>query len=149
MNENQGECLTQEAKQALQFATDEALALNHVYVGTEHLLLGLLQVQDGVAAQVLNRVGVRLNPARHAVEFMFGANKQPISSRLGLSSRIKQVLVHAQQAAQRHNQSCVDTEHLLTGLIDAGDSAGLGILNIMDVSTGQIRIEMTHNIIGK
>ena len=147
--EDQGECLTQDAKQALQFATDEALALNHVYVGTEHLLLGLLHIHDGIAAQVLNRVGVRLDPARHAVEFMFGANKQPISSRLGLSSRIKQVLMHAQKEAHKHNQPCIDTEHLLAGLMDAGDSAGLGILNIMDVSTGQIRGEMTHTIIGK
>lgn len=149
MNDEQSECLTQEAQQALQFATDEALALNHIYVGTEHLLLGLLHVRDGVAAQVLNRVGVKLAPTRHAVEFIFGASKQPTSSHLALSARIKQVLVYAQQEARKCDQTCVDTEHLLAGLMHAGDSAGLGILNIMDISTGEIRVEMTHKTIGK
>src|SRR5258707_683467 len=66
---------TKRTKQVLQYATEEARAFNHPYIGTEHILLGLIREGEGVAAQVLNNLGVKLSQARHAVEFIVGVGE--------------------------------------------------------------------------
>jgi len=68
---------TKRTKQVLQYATEEARAFNHPYIGTEHILLGLIREGEGVAAQVLNNLGVKLSQARHAVEFIVGVGEGP------------------------------------------------------------------------
>src|SRR3712207_6352424 len=78
---------TERARNVLQFAHEESARFNHTYIGTEHLLLGLVREGEGVAAKVLANVGVDLNQVRSAVEFIIGRGERPITEDVGLTPR--------------------------------------------------------------
>jgi ATP-dependent Clp protease ATP-binding subunit ClpC len=96
---------TKRAKQVLQIATEEARAFNHPYIGTEHLLLGLIREGEGVAARVLDELGVKLVQARHAVEFIVGHGEGPPRQDLELTARAKKVIAYAVEEAKRLNHT--------------------------------------------
>jgi ATP-dependent Clp protease ATP-binding subunit ClpC len=130
---------TKRAKQVLQIATEEARAFNHPYIGTEHLLLGLIREGEGVAARVLDELGVKLVQARHAVEFIVGHGEGAPRQDLELTARAKKVIAYAVEEAKRLNHHYIGTEHLLLGLVRNGEGVATGVLDILGVSLEQVR----------
>jgi ATP-dependent Clp protease ATP-binding subunit ClpC len=130
---------TKRAKQVLQIATEEARAFNHPYIGTEHLLLGLIREGEGVAARVLDELGVKLVQARHAVEFIVGHGEGAPRHDLELTARAKKVIAYAVEEAKRLNHHYIGTEHLLLGLVRNGEGVATGVLDILGVSLEQVR----------
>src|SRR5215216_193519 len=133
---------TKRTKQVLQFATEEARAFNHPYIGTEHILLGLIREDGGVAAQVLNDLGVKLSQARHAVEFIVGVGEGPARQDQDLTARAKKVIEYAVDEAKRLNHHYIGTEHLLLGLVRNGEGVATGVLDILGVSLEQVRTQV-------
>ncbi len=130
---------TKRAKQVLSFAQEEAGNFNHPYVGTEHILLGLIRDQEGVPGKLLDELGVKLQQARGAVEFIVGRGAAPRPDEAEMTARTRKVLKYAVEEARKLNHHSVGTEHLLLGL--ARDRAGVaaGVLETMGVSLEQIR----------
>ena len=128
------------AKRVLALAQDEAIRFNHNYIGVEHLLLGLVREGEGVAARVLDSLGIDLSRARSSVEVMIGRGKETTSpSEITLSPRTKKVIELAVDEARKLGHSHVGTEHLLLGIVREGESVGAGVLQSMGVSLEQVR----------
>ena len=128
------------AKRVLALAQDEAIRFNHNYIGVEHLLLGLVREGEGVAARVLDSLGVDLRKARSSVEAIIGRGKETTSpSEITLSPRTKKVIELAVDEARKLGHSNVGTEHLLLGIVREGQSVGAGVVEAMGVSLEQIR----------
>jgi len=128
------------AKRVLALAQDEAIRFNHNYIGVEHLLLGLVREGEGVAARVLDSLGIDLSRARSSVEVMIGRGKETTSpSEITLSPRTKKVIELAVDEARKLGHSHVGTEHLLLGIVREGESVGAGLLQSMGVSLEQVR----------
>ena len=104
---------TERARRVLTLAQEEAQRFNHNYIGTEHLLLGLVREGDGVAAKVLANLGVELNKVRSAVEFIIGRGDRAVLGEIGLTPRAKKVIELAVDEARRLNHHYIGTEHLL------------------------------------
>jgi ATP-dependent Clp protease ATP-binding subunit ClpC len=142
MSERAFDKFTKRAKQVLQIATEEARAFNHPYIGTEHILLGLIREGEGVAARVLDDLGVKLSQARHAVEFIVGMGEGPTRQDQDLTARAKKVIAYAVDEAKRLNHHYIGTEHLLLGLVRNGEGVATGVLDIMGVSLEQVRTQV-------
>jgi ATP-dependent Clp protease ATP-binding subunit ClpC len=142
MSERAFDKFTKRAKQVLQIATEEARAFNHPYIGTEHILLGLIREGEGVAARVLDDLGVKLSQARHAVEFIVGMGEGPTRQDQDLTARAKKVIAYAVEEAKRLNHHYIGTEHLLLGLVRNGEGVATGVLDIMGVSLEQVRTQV-------
>ena len=128
------------AKRVLALAQDEAIRFNHNYIGVEHLLLGLVREGEGVAARVLDSLGIDLSRARSSVEVMIGRGKGTTSpSEITLSPRTKKVIELAVDEARKLGHSHVGTEHLLLGIVREGQSVGAGVLESMGVNLEQVR----------
>ena len=130
---------TKRAKQVLQYATEEARALNHSYIGTEHILLGLIREGEGVAARVLEDLGVQLAQTRHSVEFIVGIGEGESRPDKELSARAKNVITLAIDEAKRLGHNYIGTEHILLGLIRNGEGVATGVLDMLGVSLEQIK----------
>jgi ATP-dependent Clp protease ATP-binding subunit ClpC len=130
---------TKRAKQVLQLATDEARTFNHAYVGTEHILLGLIRESDGIAARVLDDLGIKLPQARNAVEFIVGMGEGETYTEQELTARAKKIIEYAIEEAQRLNHHYIGTEHLLLGLVRNGEGVATGVLDMEGVSLEQVR----------
>ena len=128
------------AKRVLALAQNEAILFNHNYIGVEHLLLGLIREGDGVAARVLDSLGVDLAKARKAVEFVIGRGTQTTTpSEITLSPRTKKVIELGIDEARKLGHSHVGTEHLLLGLVREGESVGAGVLESLGVTLEKVR----------
>ncbi len=128
------------AKRVLALAQDEAIRFNHNYIGTEHLLLGLVREGEGVAARVLDSLGVELSKVRTAVEFIIGRGDSTTSpSEITLSPRTKKVIELAIDEARKLGHSHVGTEHLLLGLVREGEGIASGVLESLGVSLEKVR----------
>src|SRR5213593_2614713 len=128
------------AKRTLALAQDEAIRFNHNYIGVEHLLLGLIREGEGVAARVLNSLGVDLAKARTSVEFIIGRGDSTTApSEITLSPRTKQVIELAIDEARKLGHSHVGTEHLLLGIVREGQGVASGVLESLGVSLEQVR----------
>jgi ATP-dependent Clp protease ATP-binding subunit ClpC len=135
---------TERARRVLTLAQEEAQRFNHNYIGTEHLLLGLVREGDGVAAKVLNNLGVELTKVRSAVEFIIGRGEKSITGEIGLTPRAKKVIELAVEEARRLNHSYIGTEHLLLGLVREGEGIAFGVLESLGVSLERVRTETTR-----
>ncbi|GAC1386411.1 MAG: ATP-dependent Clp protease ATP-binding subunit [Herpetosiphon sp.] len=134
---------TKRAKQVLSLAQEEARSFSHPYVGTEHILLGLIRDQEGVAGKVLDDLGVKLQQARNAVEFIVGHGEGvQRSEEAELTARAKKVIEYAVEEARKLNHHYIGTEHLLLGLVRNGEGVATGVLEIMGVSLEQIRTQV-------
>ena len=109
-------------------------AFNHNYIGTEHILLGLVREGDGVAAKVLSNLGVELNKVRSAVEFIIGRGDRTVLGEIGLTPRAKKVIELAVDEARRLGHSYIGTEHLLLGLVREGEGIAAGVLESLGVN---------------
>ena len=128
------------AKRVLALAQDEAIRFNHNYIGTEHLLLGLVREGEGVAARVLDSLGVELSKVRTAVEFIIGRGDSTTSpSEITLSPRTKKVIELAIDEARKLGHSHIGTEHLLLGLVREGDGVAVEALESMGAGPARVR----------
>jgi ATP-dependent Clp protease ATP-binding subunit ClpC len=132
---------TEQARKALSLAQEEAHRLKHNYIGTEHLLLGLVHEGKGVAAKVLLKLGVELQTVRNAVEFIIGRGDRVVPGEIGLTPRAKKVIELAIDEARRMNHHYIGTEHLLLGLIREGEGVAVGVLESLGLKLEQVRKE--------
>ncbi len=95
------------------FAQEEAIRLNHNYIGTEHILLGLLREGEGIAAQLLNKKGITLEIVRNNIEELVGKGKESVPKILGYTPRTKTLLEYSLSEAQNLGHNYIGTEHLL------------------------------------
>ncbi len=141
------EKFTERARKVLSLAQEEAQRFNHNYIGTEHLLLGLVREGDGVAAKVLANLGVELQKVRSAVEFIIGRGDRIVLGEIGLTPRSKKVIELAVDEARRLNHHYIGTEHLLLGLVREGEGIAAGVLESLGINLEKVRIE-TIRILG-
>ncbi len=136
------ERFSERARRVLSLAQEEAQRFNHSYIGTEHVLLGLVRESDGVAARVLGNLGVELTKVRAAVEFIIGKGDRPVSSEnIGLTPRAKKVIELAVDEARRLNHHYIGTEHLLIGVMREGEGVAAGVLESLGVTLDKVRAE--------
>src|SRR3954451_13698845 len=132
---------TERARKVLQLAQEEAQRFNHNYIGTEHILLGLVREGDGVAARVLNNLGIELHKVRSAVEFIIGRGDRMVMGEIGLTPRAKRVIELAVDEARRLNHHYIGTEHLLLGLVREGEGIAAGVLESLGVNLEKVRTQ--------
>ena len=140
------EKFSERARRVLSLAQEEAQRFNHNYIGTEHILLGLVRETEGVAARVLSGLGVDLSKVRSAVEFIIGRGEKPAQGEIGLTPRAKKVVELAVDEARRMNHTYIGTEHLLIGLLREGEGVAAGVLESLGVTLEKVRAE-THRIL--
>ncbi len=140
------EKFSERARRVLSLAQEEAQRFNHNYIGTEHILLGLVRETEGVAARVLSNLSVELVKVRSAVEFIIGRGERPTTNEIGLTPRAKKVIELAVDEARRLNHHYIGTEHLLIGLMREGEGVAAGVLESLGVSLDKVRDE-TNRII--
>jgi len=141
MSNNRFDKFTPRARKVITLAQEEAVRFNHNYIGTEHLLLGLLREGEGVAAKVLVEMGVELNRVRSAVEFMIGRGDRMIVGEIGLTPRAEQVIELAVDEARQLGHHYIGTEHLLLGLVREGEGIAAGVLESLGVNLEKVRAE--------
>src|SRR6059036_1583835 len=132
---------TERARKVLSLAQEEAQRFQHNYIGTEHLLLGLVREGEGVAAKVLSNLGVELNKVRSAVEFIIGRGDRIVLGEIGLTPRAKKVIELAVDEARRLNHHYIGTEHLLLGLVREGEGIAAGVLESLGVNLEKVRTQ--------
>ena len=138
---------TPRAQQVLALARKEADRFNHSYVGTEHLLLGLIKLGQGVAVNVLERMGLELDTVRMEVEKEVGSGPpQKSAGNIPYTPRVKKVLALANKEAKALNHSYVGTEHLLLGLLREGEGVAARVLRRLDVDIQRTRNEILAEI---
>ena len=137
---------TDDAQRVLSSAQEAALELGHDYVGTEHVLIGLTKVKNGVAAKALEELGIVTEDIFEAVEEHVGRGNKKATS-IYMTPRVKHVLELAVQVANRMNHNYVGTEHILLGLLSDGGGVAVGILRAMNIRTDDI-VEAIRHILG-
>jgi predicted dehydrogenase len=139
--------LTPRAQQALAFAREEADRFNHNFVGTEHVLLGLIKLGQGVAVNVLRNQGVDLEKARLEIETQVGSGpEQKIFGNIPYTPRVMKVLALAAKEARALNHTYVGTEHVLLGLLREGDGVAGHVLTKLGVNLGKTRKEVLKEL---
>ena len=133
------ERFTDRARRVIVLAQEEARTLQHNYIGTEHLLLGLIREGEGVAAKALAAKGVELDATRKQVEEMIGKGNATSNGHIPFTSHAKQVLELSLREALQLGHSYIGTEHILLGLIREGEGVGTQVLIKMDVDLGDLR----------
>lgn len=148
MNDN-FEKFTERARRVLSLAQYEAQQLNHNYMGTEHLLLGLLGEPDGVAHKMLEYMGAQPDRVRASVMQIIGRGDRIVMGEIGLTPRSKKAIELAVDEARRLNQHFVGTEHLLLGLIREGDGVAAGVLKSAGVTLERARSALTDMMMAR
>ena len=138
---------TPRAQQVLALARKEADRFNHNFVGTEHLLLGLIKLGQGVAVNVLQKMGLDLETVRMEVEKQVGTGPdQKVMGNIPYTPRVKKVLALAQKEAKALNHTYVGTEHILLGLLREGDGVAARVLKSLDVDIELCRQEILKEL---
>lgn len=139
--------LTPRAQQVLALARREADRFNHNFIGTEHILLGLIKLGQGVAVNVLQKMGVDLDTVRAEVEKIVGrGSEQKTSGDLPFTPRVRKVLALAAKEAKSLNHSYIGTEHLLLGLLREGEGIAAQVLRNLDVDLERTRQEILREL---
>jgi ATP-dependent Clp protease ATP-binding subunit ClpA len=133
--------LNEHAQQVLTLAREEALSFHHEYIGTEHLLSGLLREQQGVAALALAKLGVTLERVRAAVEEKIGRGDHPVREEIDYVPRARKALSLALEEAERQGSAYVRTEHILLGIVREGGGIAADILDTFGV-LGKVRAQV-------
>ncbi|MFC2043987.1 ATP-dependent Clp protease ATP-binding subunit [Chloroflexota bacterium] len=141
---SQFEKFSERARRVLTLAQEEARQFNHSYIGTEHILLGLVREGDGLAAKVLINVGISLSKVRSAVEFIIGRGEKALMGEIGLTPRAKKVIELAIDEARQFGHSYIGTEHLLLGLLHEGEGVAATVLSSFGVTLEQVRAEIAR-----
>lgn len=125
---------TERAQKVMVYAQEEAVRLNHNYIGTEHLLLGLIREGEGIAAQVLKNKGITLDAVRNNVEAVIGRGQQKVEQVIGYTPRTKNILELSLNEARNLGHNYIGTEHLLLALIREGEGVAAQILSAMGMN---------------
>ena len=134
---------TPRSKQVLSFAQQESMRFNHDYVGTEHLLLGLIKLGQGVAVSVLKSMGLNLDKLRFEVEKVSGSSGYTqVEGSLPYTPQLKKVLALAAKEAKLMNYNYIGTEHLLLGILSEGESVAAKVLRNLNVNIDVVRKEV-------
>ena len=143
------EKFTDKARKVLVLAQDEARALHQPYVGTEHILLGLIKENDGLAAQALDRLNVGYEGVVQTIRQVVTIdNDTDVSGHLSFTPRVKRVLENSLREAMQMGQSYISTEHLLLGIVREGEGTALEVLSRMGVSGDDVRSAM-NDLVGQ
>lgn len=137
---------TKRARRVLTFAQEEAQRLNHNYIGTEHILLGLIREEEGLAAKVLKELGLDQNRVRQVIEEIVGRGQAAPGTRLSLTPRTKRVIELAVDEARRMGMHYIGTEHLLLGLIREGDGIAVNVLKSLGISPDKVRSNLAREV---
>jgi ATP-dependent Clp protease ATP-binding subunit ClpA len=136
------ERFTERAKKVLTLAQEEAERSHHSYIGTEHLLLGLLREHDGLAAHVLANLGVDIEGVRTVIESVLGRNEGIVIQQIIPTSRVKKVIEISFEEARRMGHDHVGTEHVLLGLMLEGDGIAAHVLQDLGATLDKVRVEI-------
>src|SRR6185503_5597399 len=136
------------ARKAIAYAREEAIRLDHDYIGTEHILLGMIREGNGVAVAVLEHLSVDLAKLRHEVEKLVATTGGTLTlGKVEFSMTAKKVLELAQEEAQNLGHNYIDTEHILLGLIREGEGIAARVLNSFGVTLTRAR-EVSIGLLG-
>ena len=141
------ERFTDRARRVIVLAQEEARMLNHNYIGTEHILLGLIHEGEGVAAKALESLGISLDAVRQQVEEIIGQGQQAPSGHIPFTPRAKKVLELTRREALQLGHSYIGTEHILLGLIREGDGVAAQVLVNLGADLNRVRqqvIQLLH-----
>jgi len=130
---------TDRARRVIVLAQDEARMLNHNYIGTEHLLLGLIHEGEGVAAKALESMGISLEAVREQVEEIIGQGQQAPTGHIPFTPRAKKVLEYSMREALQINHPYIGTEHILLGLIREGEGVAAQVLIKLGADLNRVR----------
>lgn len=136
------EKFTERAKKVLTLAQEEAERSHHSYVGTEHLLLGLLREGEGLAAHVLANLGVDIDGVRKVIESVLGRNERIIIQQVIPTSRVKKVIELSFEESRRMGHNYVGTEHVLLGLMMEGEGIAAHVLQDLGATLEKVRAEI-------
>ncbi|TRZ96350.1 MAG: NDP-hexose 4-ketoreductase, partial [Dehalococcoidia bacterium] len=136
------EKFSERARRSLTRAQEEAQHFGHNYIDTEHILLGLVAEEEGVASKVLNNLGVSASKIRAAVEFVIGRGERASIGEVGLTPRAKRVIELAVDEARRLNHNYIGTEHLLLGLLREREGAAVGVLDSFGITLERVQTEI-------
>ncbi len=137
------ERFTDRARHVVVLAQGEAGMLGHDYIGTEHLLLGLLSEEEGMAAQVLGELGIRLESARSEVESIIGRGQAPSGSHIPFTPRAKKVLELALREALAMKSKSISAGHITLGLLREGEGLAMKVLADRGVDLVELRRDLT------
>jgi ATP-dependent Clp protease ATP-binding subunit ClpC len=138
------ERFTDRARRVVVLAQEEARVLNHHYVGTEHILLGLIHEGDGVAAKALESLGISLETVRQQVEEIIGRGEQPPTGHIPFTPRAKKVLELSLREALQLGHNYIGTEHILLGMISEGKGVAAQVLVRLGADQDRVRQEVTQ-----
>lgn len=133
---------TEKAKKAIMIAQEEAVSLNHDYIGTEHILIGLLKEEEGVASQVLKQLGVHVDKVVGEVERLVGKGEYQQVGEITFTPRAKKILELASQEASQLKNNYIGTEHILLGLVKEGSGVAVRILTDLGISLDNVYSEI-------
>ncbi|WP_144802686.1 ATP-dependent Clp protease ATP-binding subunit [Kocuria rhizophila] len=142
------ERFTDRARRVVVLAQEEARMLNHNYIGTEHLLLGLIHEGEGVAAKALESMGITLSAAREQVQDIIGPGQQAPSGHIPFTPRAKKVLEHSLREALQLGHNYIGTEHILLGIIRAGEGVASQVLVKLGADPAKVRATVLELISG-
>ena len=143
------ERFTDRARRVLVLAQEEARLLRHAYIGTEHLLLGMIHEHRGIAAQVLAELGITTERARHQLEQIVGIHDgEPPTGSPPFTSRAKKVLELSLREALQLGHSYIGPEHMLLGLVREGEGTGARIIQDLGVELKDVRVAVLREIMG-
>src|SRR5487761_2788925 len=143
------ERFTDRARRVLVLAQEEARDLNHAFIGTEHILLGLIREGEGVAAKALDALGVTFDVVREKVEEAIGPNSNPSPGSPPFTPRAKKVLELSLREALQLGHSYIGTEHMLLGLVREGDGVAAQVLNDLGADMARVRTQVIQMMSGQ
>jgi ATP-dependent Clp protease ATP-binding subunit ClpA len=141
------ERFTEGAKKALTLAQEEAERAHRDYIGTEHLLLGLLREGEGLAAKVLSNLGVEIEKVRQTIESVLGRNERISIHHIVPTSRVKKVIEISFEEARRMGHNYVGTEHILLGLLIEGEGIAAHVLEDLGATLERVRPEIERLLV--
>ena len=136
------ERFTEATKRVLTLAQEEAERANHSYIGTEHILLGLLRERDTVASVALDRINVDIAVVRRSIDTILGAHERIVIQQIIPTSRVKTIIEISFTEARRMGDDFVGTEHLLLGLLIEGEGIGAHVLNDLGANLENVKAEI-------
>ncbi len=136
------EKFSERAKHVLTLAQEEAERAHHSYIGTEHLLLGLIREGDGLAGRALKNLGVEIRAVRTTIQSVLGRNERIVVQRIIPTSRVKKVIQISFDEAARAGDEFVGTDHLLLGLLIEGEGIGAHVLQDLGATVDKVRREL-------
>ncbi|HEX3457180.1 MAG TPA: ATP-dependent Clp protease ATP-binding subunit [Candidatus Baltobacteraceae bacterium] len=137
------EPFTERARRSIVLAQEEAQRLGNNYIGTEHILLGIISEGESLAAKVLESLGVNLSKVRQEVEAIVGRGGQTVQQEMVFTPRAKRVIELAFEEARQLNHNYIGTEHLLLGLIREGEGVAARVLTNLGVDPAKVRVQTT------